>query len=65
MQAPPLFVAMHHCLAECTSRFAVCNLAVEDNRDYWREIGWFAPREEDELDGYLFAEDAELRTVRT
>ena len=27
----------------------------------WRETGWFLKHEEDELAGYLFAQDYELR----
>ncbi len=32
-----------------------------DVRIDWRETCWFLKREEDELAGYLFAEDCEMR----
>jgi hypothetical protein len=61
MQGSPLFDSMHPCSPNGTSQSALRNIPQVDDRDYWREIGWFAPHEEDGLDGYLFAEDAELR----
>jgi hypothetical protein len=37
--------------------------ATQSNRglDSWRETRWFVKREEDELAGYFFADDSEVR----
>ena len=61
MQGPPVFVPLPTCIAEGMSVSVVRDLSQEDAREYWREIDWFAPHEVDGLDGYLFAEDAEVR----
>jgi hypothetical protein len=61
MQGSPVLVPLPTCIAESRPVSVVRDLAQEDIREYWREIDWFAPHEADGLDGYLFAEDAEVR----
>ena len=65
MQGSPSSNAMHTCFSDGMVLSVVRNLTQEEAREYWREIDWFAPHEEDGLAGYLFAEDAELRGLNS
>ena len=61
----PVFTSTRPIQADSRPHLISYDSGPECSIEHWKEISWFVQHEDDELEGYLFTDDSEVRHALT